>query len=118
MSQDFNLEAEFCSNGNMKKCDKSKLTGTWKLLERHQLYVELSNGVKFASSMRYDLNPKLAGDWSPAQILNHEKQILKKDKKDLEKKFITDCTETMIGFMMDASAPSKITEHPTTCFYA
>jgi hypothetical protein len=72
MDKNFEVKAKFCKNGDLKNCDAKEINGTWNLLERSMLHVELENNQRFVTAMRYEISPEIAND--PLKIKAKELQ--------------------------------------------
>jgi len=62
MDKDFGVKAKFCKGGDVKKCGGEEIKGTWNLLEKSMLHVELENGIRFVTAMRYEVKPEISAD--------------------------------------------------------
>ena len=72
--EDFDCTARFCKNGDLKKCDK-EVKGKWELLEKSMFVVELENGQRFITSMRYEILPEIAADPTALSVKELKKKI-------------------------------------------
>lgn len=86
------------------------------------LHVELENGRRFVTAMRYEVLPEIVKDplAVSAKVLNKKIHLWqKKHKEDKEASpYASKCSETMVGTAQNLEEASSIDKHPVTCFYA
>jgi len=118
INPDFTVMANFCPNGDTKKCENSRIHGTWQAYYDQAFMVHLDNDLRFTANFRYEVKPEVTKD-----PLNFNSQILEELVPDIEEAaksyFNSKCDETMIGFVANKAKPAgTLAEHPITCFFA
>lgn len=85
------------------------------------LIVDLDNGQRFITSMRYEVLPEIAADPTKVKAKDLKQKIHtweKKHKSDKEAlPYQSKCDQTMIGFAQNLENRSSIDKHTVTCFY-
>lgn len=116
--ENYKAEAVYCKNG--EKCSETIIPGRWTSIYDQAFNVELDNGMRFITNLRYNLKQELSKDpYADAQQrgIGRFSQIQSGDYE----KFDSDCSKTMIGFIQNI--PSKtgvsgsLAEHSVQCFY-
>ena len=54
MDDNYQLTAKLCPDGDSKPCDQHNIKGSWELLEQSTMILELENGMRFITGMRYE----------------------------------------------------------------
>ena len=59
---DFTCEGSFCLNGDLKKCEKSKIKGTWMNYYDQAILVTLENDLRFIANYKYEIKKSITTD--------------------------------------------------------
>ena len=89
------------------------LAGTWSTVYDQAIRVELEDGTRFVSNLRYNVKPAISGDPIAEGAAAFE-GIGTGDYKD----FDSDCTRTMVGFVQKKGGDgSTMAKHHAQCFH-
>ena len=120
LNDDLSVSAFYCESGTA--CDKpdpqksTLIKGKWTTVYDQALKIELENGLRFISNLRYNAKDTLTKDPLDDAMLS----FVNLNTGDYGS-FDSDCSKTMVGFVQ--SIPSvtgerySMTEHKAVCFY-
>jgi len=105
---DFSAEASYCKGGDLNKCEKSKVKGTWQNYYDQALMVELENNLRFVANFKYEMKQSVVKDPMHASIALLD-ELVPDTEEATKEHFNSICDETMIGFVQDKKAKSSLT---------
>lgn len=104
--------------------------GTWDILYRESLLVQLENGMRFIANMKYQIRPEYlggGGKGASASLSSSEgggaaayDQPFSKFEKIRTHDYSTfdeQCDKTMVGFVQTVGHGSSLKQHKVQCFY-
>jgi hypothetical protein len=101
----FKVEAVVCHNtAGLKEgqspanCDKQLISGHWTAIYDQALNIELDNGQRFITNLRYNLKDNIAHDPLVTAQSEGTAPFESLETGDYDK-FDSDCTQTMVGFV-------------------
>lgn len=102
------------------KCEQQLVTGHWTAIYDQALNIELDNGQRFITNLRYNLKQSIAASpFSAAQRDHGVSQFEGIETGDYDK-FDSDCTRTMVGFVQNipkiTGKQGGMTNHEVQCF--
>lgn len=96
--------------------DSKVFKGNWTPYYDSSMIVSLENGLKFIANFRYNVKQSITKD-----PMNPTEEETKEFNRDFEatktENYVTDCTQTMPGFVQDTKTHSTIRKHRIQCFY-
>jgi len=91
-------EAVICGDG--KKCSETVIKGTWTSIYDQAFNIELDNGVRLVTNLRYNLKKDVSGDpYNEAQTKGIG-NFVKIESGDYQY-FDSQCDKTMVGFALN-----------------
>lgn len=122
MLNNYQAEAVLCSskNGQPTNCGTELVKGKWTAIYDQALNIELNNGFRLLSNLRYNLKQDIAKD--PFSIAQQDGigafQAI--ETSDYEK-FDSECARTMVGFVQNLPGVSgksmSMKGHEVRCFH-
>ena len=94
--QSYKAEAVLCMDG--EDCTGDKITGTWNAIYDQALDIELDNGLRFVTNLRYNTKPNFSED-PLTQVKSKGVSSFGAVESGDYAKFDSDCSRTMVGFV-------------------
>lgn len=107
LMDNFQAEAVICHNTAGLKpdqspasCDKQLIKGHWTAIYDQALNIELENGQRFITNLRYNLKQDITQDPLVTAQQEGTEPFENLETGDYDK-FDSDCTKTMVGFVQN-----------------
>ena len=111
---DFTCEGSFCKDGDLSKCKKEQIKGSWMNYYDQAIMVILDNDLRFIANYKYEYK-NVTDPWK--MKVNFEK-LIPEMNEETQLKFDSRCDQTMIGFVQNRTQNSTMLKHQITCFYS
>lgn len=85
-------------NGQPVDCGKELVKGKWTAIYDQALNIELDNGFRLLSNLRYNLKPDISKDPFTMAQSDGIAAFMSIETSDYEK-FDSECSRTMVGFV-------------------